>query len=268
MIQRLKSEYELLLPPEEEVISRNKRISSVYAKLYLDNKDIFKWAGMAAFASNHIGIGLLPYHLQGQELLNLEDSCRKRGLANDFNLLRHINNRIYDDIAWTHQAYLDGGITQLSEMMQEHDLHYQMMLEGWKMLDEAVHAQSSDLEHRNMKIWEANKVLLKHEQEMVVQPLFDQFGALFKRLITLFATLDFTPNHIDTNFKYYSSFVFYMYKRQLKMLRKTYFIPDLTNFEQRWSWLDSKVISSWMQSEKHNEDLLISLKGILDCEGC
>lgn len=268
MIQDLKIEFEQKLPPEDDVINRNKRISSVYASLYLNNQEIFKWAGMAAFASNHIGIGLIPYHLKGYDLLNLENSCKRRGLANDFNLLRHINNLIYDDIAWTHQAYLDGGLKQLREVLQSSEDHYMMMWEGWKMLDEAAHAQSSDEQERNLKIWEANKILLRHEQEMVVQPLFDQFGALFKRLITLFATLDFTPNHIDTSFKYYSSFIFYMYTQNWRLLKKSYFIPDLTRFDQRWAWLDNKVIGSWIKSEKYNKELYTSLNKIVHCEAC
>ena len=267
MIQDFKDEFEKQLPPVEDVINRNKHISSVYAQYYLENQDIFKWAGMAAFAYNHIGIGLLPYHIKGPDLLSLEDSCRSRCWTNDFNLLRHINNRIYDDITWTHQAYLDGGISQLAKLMKG-DPHYESMLAGWKELDEAIHAQSSNENDRNNKIWSANKILLRHEQEMVVQPMFDQFGAFFKRLITLFATLDFTPNHIDTSFKYYSSFVFYMYSKRFQLLWETYYIPDLTNFNQRWSWLDDKVINKWKKSEKHNDNLLTSLRDILDCKAC
>ena len=86
MIQDFKDEFEKQLPPEEDVINRNKHISSVYAQYYLENQDIFKWAGMAAFAYNHIGIGLLPYHIKGPDLLSLEDSCRSRCWTNDFNL--------------------------------------------------------------------------------------------------------------------------------------------------------------------------------------
>lgn len=38
MIQDFKDEFEKKLPPEEDVINRNKRISSVYAQYYLENK--------------------------------------------------------------------------------------------------------------------------------------------------------------------------------------------------------------------------------------
>jgi len=80
-IQAYKESFESKLPKEEDVIARNKKISSMYAELYLEHPDIFKWAGMAAFASNHIGIGLIPYRFRQLELLDLSSSCRRRGLV-------------------------------------------------------------------------------------------------------------------------------------------------------------------------------------------
>jgi len=68
-IKEYKEQFESKLPPESEVIDRNKKISSLYAQLYLDNPDVFKWAGMASFASNHIGIGLLPYRFSNFDLV-------------------------------------------------------------------------------------------------------------------------------------------------------------------------------------------------------
>jgi len=209
-IKEYKEQFESKLPPESEVIDRNKKISSLYAQLYLDNPDVFKWAGMASFASNHIGIGLLPYRFSNFDLLDLQSSCRKKGLVNDFNLLRHIN-----------QAYLDGGISLISDLMKE-DPHYAKMLVAWEALDSAIqHKSEYDSETLNLKIWDANIKLLRHEQEFIVQPMFDQFGAIFKKLITLCASLDFSPNHLKTDRAYHSTFVMYMYKNELSLLLKS-----------------------------------------------
>ena len=249
--------FESKLPEEKDVINRNKAISSIYADLYLQHPHIFKWAGMAAFASNHIGIGLLPYYLKRFELLDLTSSCRKKGLTNDFNLLRHINNRIYDDIAWTHQAYLDGGIELLTELMQD-NTHYKTMLKGWVALDEALSNQEEP-DKINHNVWIANTQLLRHEQEVVVQPMFDRFGALFKKMLSLCASLDFNPNHLKTDRKYHSSFVWYTYRKQFRSLTKPFFIPDLTLFNQRWTWLENRVINNWMVREQ-NEAIPISNK--------
>lgn len=258
-----KRSFEKKLPREGRVIDRNKAISSIYANLYLQNPDVFKWAGMAAFASNHIGIGLLPYHIKGFELLNLSESCKHKGLVNDFNLLRHINNRIFDDIAWTHQAYLDGGILLLEDILSD-DPHYHTMLIAWKNLDAAVNNSKSN----SANVWAANAELLRHEQEMVVQPMFDRFGALFKRVLTLCASLDFNPNHFGTNFKYHSSFLWYTYRRQFGLLKESSFLPDLTQFNQRWTWLENKVITNWIANEKHDKYFVSKVETIYNFKGC
>ena len=267
MIEEYKRKFEEKLPEEKDVIKRNKVISSIYAGFYLDSPDIFKWAGMAAFASNHVGIGLLPYHLKGFDLMSLEDSCSKKGLINDFNLLRHINNRIYDDIAWTHQAYVDGGISLLEDIIGD-DVHYSTMLLAWKNLDHAVNEKNISDDERMIKIWSANTQLLRHEQEIVVQPMFDRFGAIFKRLLTLCASLDFNPNHFKTNFKYHSSFLWYTYRRQFGLLKESNFLPDLTKFNQRWTWLDNRVVSNWVDSEKYDKKLLTKVETIKTLKGC
>lgn len=258
--------FESNLPPETDVINRNKAISSIYADLYLKNTSIFKWAGMAAFASNHVGIGLIPYHMKGFELLDLSNSCRHKGLTNDFNLLRHINNRIYEDIGWTHQAYLDGGIVLLRDLMKDH-MHYNIMLKAWVALDNAVHSDSDTIE-QNQQIWLANAQLLRHEQEVVVQPMFDRFGALFKRILTLCASLDFNPNHFKTDIKYHSSFLWYSYSRQFGLLRESNFIPDLTSFNQRWNWLENRVVNNWIEHEQNNHDLESKIEVIRKMNAC
>jgi len=267
-IKEYKEQFESKLPPESEVIERNKKISSLYAQLYLDNPDVFKWAGMASFASNHIGIGLLPYRFSNFDLLDLQSSCRKKGLVNDFNLLRHINNRIYDDIAWTHQAYLDGGISLISDLMKD-DPHYAKMLVAWEALDSAIqHKSEYDSETLNLKIWDANIKLLRHEQEFIVQPMFDQFGAIFKKLITLCASLDFSPNHLKTDRAYHSTFVMYMYKNELSLLLKSMFIPDLTRFMQRWLWLENKVSPNWILKEREDPSLTEKIETIYKQKAC
>lgn len=266
-IAAYKELFQSKLPDESDVIDRNKTISSIYADLYLRHPDIFKWAGMAAFASNHIGIGLLPYRIKGFELLSISESCRSKGLVNDFNLLRHINNRIYEDIAWTHQAYLEGGISLLEDLLSTDD-HYRTMLSAWVDLDTAVNDINLNSEIRSASIWAANAALLRHEQEQVVQPMFDRFGALFKRLLSLCATLDFTPNQVGTNFRYHSSFMWYSYRRQFRLLRESYFFPDLTRFNQRWTWLENKVVTNWIANEKHDDHLLENVRCIYNFRGC
>ena len=119
-IQDWKDYCNQMLPPEEDVVSRNHRITSIYAELYWSNRELFKWAGMAAFASHHVGLGLLAFKLNALQLLDLKTSCKKRKLLSDLNLIRHLNNLIFDDIAWVHFAYREEGMDHLRELMSGH----------------------------------------------------------------------------------------------------------------------------------------------------
>src|SRR6266702_4258465 len=96
------------LPPPTAVLERNVAITAVYARLYLEHPAIFKWAGMAAFASHRVGMALVPYAFEtvDEEVTGIADAhghpSGKEGLFQDLNLIRTVNNNIYNDIAWAH----------------------------------------------------------------------------------------------------------------------------------------------------------------------
>jgi len=149
------------------------------------------------------------------------------------------------------------------------DSHYTNMLQAWMSLDEVIQqGDQLDPTMRNLKIWDANIKLLRHEQEFVVQPMFDRFGAIFKRLVTLCASLDFSPNHLQTDRKYHSTFVIYMYRKQFSLLAKSMFIPDLTRFKQRWLWLENKVSINWIEKEKTDPTLEKNIETIYKKMAC
>jgi len=241
---------EQMLPPESEVIPRNHAITSIYAKLYWSDRALFKWAGMAAFASHHVSFGLLPFLAKPVKLLDIKTSCSTRGLTNDLNLIRHLNNRIFDDIAWAHFAYQQHGIELLRELMTGH-IHYDNMLEAFELLETG----RQDGNEGEPQIWAANTQLLRHEQEWVVQPVFNRLGAVFQNVLTFCASLDFNPSHAKTDWRYHSSFIAYMclYGKQLMMETKSF--PNLTILQQRWVWLETKIIENWKRNERTDEQL-------------
>lgn len=255
-IEEWKAHCQKMLPPESEVLERNKAITSIYAKLYWSNRDIFKWAGMAAFASHHVSFGLTPFMVKSVKLLDIKTSCSQRGLTNDLNLIRHLNNRIFDDIAWAHFAYSEHGIGHLRELMTGHP-HYQNMLEAFEILEagrQLISKNSQDTEGQQ-KIWASNTLLLRHEQEFVVQPVFTRLGATFQRLLTFCASLDFNPSHTKTDWRYHSSFLTYMYIHGKQLMLKTKSFPNLTILPQRWTWLENKIVLNWQRNEQTDEKL-------------
>lgn len=50
------------LPDKRWVVGRSKAIKSKYAQLYFEAPDLFKWAGMAAFASYRVTLALAPFN--------------------------------------------------------------------------------------------------------------------------------------------------------------------------------------------------------------
>jgi len=251
-IDEWKEKYMAQLPQEENPIERNHAITSTYATLYLQNPDIFKWAGMAAFASHHVGIAMLPFKIKGFQIEDLNTSCKTKSLLADLNLIRHLNTMIYDDIAWVHDAYMTLGLDGLKSLFEE-SAHYRGMFEGFAMLDSIVEkgsTQSDDV------IWDANTKLLRHEQSAVVQPVFDRLGAMFQGILTFCASLDFDPSHVKTDWKLRTSFIMYMYLGAPTTLLKTFSFPNLTNFDQRWTWLEKRVVRNWRKREKTDNDLI------------
>lgn len=249
-IEEWKAYTEEMLPSETEVIKRNYAITSVYANLYWSNRQLFKWAGMAAFASHHVGFGLLPFMVKPVKLLDIKTSCATRGLSNDLNLIRHLNNRIFDDIAWAHFAYQQEGIESLRELMTG-DPHYGKMLESFELLETGRQLGNEG----QTQIWTSNTQLLRHEQEYVVQPVFNRLGAIFQNLLTFCASLDFSPSHTKTDWRYHSSFIAYMYLYGKKTMLNTKSFPNLTILPQRWGWLEDKVVENWKRNEQTDEKL-------------
>jgi hypothetical protein len=252
-IAHWKQKYMRKLPSEEDAIARNHAITATYAKLYLQNPDLFKWAGMAAFASHHVGIAMLPYKFKSIELRNLSAAIRHKSVFSDLNLIRHLNTMIYDDIAWVHEAYLVLGLQGLQSLVEDSP-HYQEIVRGFAMMDSTI--STTHKAERNTIIWKANTVLLKHEQLAVVQPIFENLGAIFQSILTFCASLDFNPSHLKTDWKLHSSFLLYMYLGSPSTLYKTSSLPNLTIFKQRWKWLENRVVKNWRKREKIDGELM------------
>ncbi|MEM6724985.1 MAG: hypothetical protein AAF598_13180, partial [Bacteroidota bacterium] len=155
-----KANLEARLPAYERVIARNKIISGNYAALYQKAPRLYKWAGMAAFASHHVGMALLPLvvnkaKIKGPKELSPEG---ERGWSDDLNLLRILNNAIFDDIGWVHELYLDPkvGLDGLTNLLSG-DEHYQGILEAFQMIDQGKQVMEAGNEEAGQAIiWKAN----------------------------------------------------------------------------------------------------------------
>ena len=131
----------------------NAKITSRYAQLYNHHSDLFKWAGLAAFASN--GVGWIEWREDWSSLDLL-------GPSDELALWGKGNLAVYQDLVWQHEAYLWGGIATLEKIHNEGDLNKEI-LSYWQIIDEGRRNQNSDL------VWEGNKLLLEFEQRETLQ---------------------------------------------------------------------------------------------------
>ncbi len=255
------------LPPEERIVERNTAITARYAAWYLQKPEIFKWAGMAAFASRQVGIALAfsemmhapdqivlqeelpdegfsfdPGRLFRSALNNLFSvpsfmhsvAARQLFLA-DLDEIRRGNNAIFADIAWAHEAYQESGIGEIENNCTGAEDDY--LLAGFRMIDEGARMlKAGNKEEARRMIWDGNVLLLRHEQLNTLQPIFDAISQQGRIVVSFGSELDFS-GAVDNVKASFSSFSGYF--ETLTGMR------SVTDREHRWLWIENDVLPAW-----------------------
>lgn len=241
------------LPAEAHAIDRNAAITRQYACWYLQQPLLFKWAGMAAFASHRVGFFLMEGKNQNR----------------DVELMRETNNLVFADVGWAHLAYMENGLSavesvaadQPDEAVVADQPNYDLMLKGFRLIDEGRAAlEAADIDPNGPKIpieaipqeandliWRGNLLLLKQEQSVTVQNSFDKFSHNFRLSLdslTWATTLDFDANNLYTDPKTRASFEEYQRVSRVAL--------DFTKFEDRWAWTVSEALPKWQAVEATN----------------
>ena len=174
-VDKWKAVADRLLSEQCCVFHRNAAISTHYARIYKQEPTYFKWAAMAAIASHHVRLALLPFriHTDRTGYVDIPTSLRhgRRLLAADIDTIRSTNNAIYDDIFWVHLAYVtaENGIERLRSLLRT-ERHYAPVLAGFEAIDEArrlldqPNVSQQARRAANDLIWTGNVELLRHEQ--------------------------------------------------------------------------------------------------------
>jgi hypothetical protein len=149
---------------------RNVEISSRYAWMYRPLPGCLTWAGMAAIASRHVRLALVPLRLDTDRTgyVNLPSSLGRQEwlLMEDVHAIRETNNGIFDDIFWAHLAYV-------SAVLED---------------------ETSGAEDRRAAaelIWSGNVQLFEHAQRALVRPHFHRLSCAFARLYSLGSATSF-----------------------------------------------------------------------------
>jgi len=253
------------LPSVDCAIDRNAAITARYARWFLQHPTWFRWAGMAAFASHRVGLALLPYRLSiGKDYADNSSEARDnptelRGPRRDLDLLRTTNNRVYADIAWAHEAFAHphGGLAAV-EAGCDDDPNATGLLDGFRAIERGRQRRTAGASD----FWEGNRILLKHEQEVIVQSAFDTLSRLGKVALSTFTTLDFDGNHKRIEPETYSSFTAHMWTRGAWILLYQRSLPDIRNLTQRWHWIENTVLPRWRRACETDAMLTTKLEAL------
>ena len=250
------------LPARALVNDRNKAITTRYAKLYLDSQPLFKWAGLAVFASDKVGEALLPYELVDGEKPRRKDPTDGLPLApevaDELDMLRNTNNNIYEDIAWAHFAYTspEGGLSAVIAGLEDLPCH-QGMLDGFQKIEEGRRLLDRCPERRKEAtnlIWHGNSMLLQHEQTEIVQKAFAPLAPTPEFLLSQATALAFAPQKFNIFTRYQTHFATFMYTHGLPILLRTRSWPHIQRLDQRWFWITKSALKLW-RSVDRNLDL-------------
>ncbi|MEC9486749.1 MAG: hypothetical protein UMU76_04490 [Prosthecochloris sp.] len=267
------------LPSRESIVLRNRAITAHYAKLFLREPSLFKWAGMAAFASNQVGVALAfvelletPRRMMGDDAadsssrqgfmplemaagalrmvfslpFSLYDAAVRQVLLDDLQEIRQGNNAIYNDIAWAHEVYLRCGIGELEELTEESEKEY--MLTGFRMIDEGRRSLSSDPRRAEELIREGNVLLLRHEQINTLRPVFEAISPPGRIVVSFGSELDFSgaipPGHRDR-----ASFA-----EHAGYFETLGGVKSVTDSRERWAWIEEQVLPVWRDVDRCSHD--------------
>lgn len=246
--------YQFQLPPEEDVLRRNRTITAYYAKLYQSEPNLFKWAGMASFASFHIGEKLKLWNWNKSGIKTFSETCQKknRKIEDDVQIIRIINNRIFTEIGTLHLAFSQLDYTVFKDQLIKKNKH-KIIIGAFDKLQLAKEENNSKKIEK--LVWDANVEILYHEQSLVVQPMFNKLTSTFGSAVSLIASFDYTVNHKKTNWKLSSRFISFMLSKGFSVTKKYGYIPVVTNFKQRWFWITEDLLKKWKQIEKNTNSI-------------
>lgn len=206
-------------------VAQNLLITRAYAKLYIDHPRVFKWAGMAAFASDMVGLGITS----GKAIdVYVDASARSDGMwevtkrlnATDLdNMLIEGNKAVYRDIYWQHLAYLAGGVDEVMKYVNRMSMpRKDLLADGWALISRGEKTNNEGL------IWDGNTLLLKFEQMVTLQKVYDRYPSLSARLS--YVMISPLPMHFAP-------------------FRVTNPGGNIGIFEERWKWIATVLVPEW-----------------------
>jgi hypothetical protein len=228
-------------------LARNARITKAYRDMYMSKRAIFKWSGMAAFASHEVGEGLRIARMLEQNLLDLLFRSVAAVSASELrDALAAGNNVVFNDIYWQHIAFLEQGLVDLENAHRDGWLE-RRPLQAWLLINAGLERSSVEL------VWEGNQLLLLHEQAFVLDestyaPHPKLWSALSSSVLVrlLGGFRSPIPGH-GVSFQ---------------EMMGSGGILDLGNFDSRWRWIREQLLPAWRALDGSEDEIIGHLKSL------
>ena len=232
-------------------VKRNTLITGAYAGMYENNQDTMKWAGMASFASDTVGLGMMGAPIMGQIPGGPDGDKVKELLAGG-------NAQLFQDIYWQHMAFEHGGMKELQEAAKAGDVDpvqlkaWQEIAEGKKALDEAKKGgDAAAIKAAQDQVWQGNGDLLAYEQQTFLQKLvYDsspEAREAFQKMTNLTGMIPGVgmPSPIPGG----DSF------QEYRDDKGRTGAADVGDKDQRWDWISNSMLPSFrnLEENKHGE---------------
>ncbi len=264
------------LPPPEQPLRRNRAITSMYAAACLAHPALMKWAGMAAFASHHARLLMVPLRMLADRegRVRLQPRGRLAALVlRDVHLIRRINAGIFEDIFWAHLVY-DGtadGLVRLERLAAD-EPGLGPMVDGFRRIEAGRRTSAAgDARAGAELVWQGNVRLLRHEQETVVQPSFEDFTCGFARAMSIGSSLDFEARGLCERLAFFTSFYWHMLVTRRGRVGTRRAWPRIDRLEHRWTWIEERIVPGFRRFESGEgriraklAELLVPLDGEVD----
>lgn len=268
------------LPPQSSYIARSRAITALYARWYLQEPWLFKWAGLAAFASAQVGgslalvelleaphgavrviapaepqLSLLELSLEtyGRALnlvqlipLALHDAATRALLLDDLELFKQANDAIFADIGWAHLAYASAGLKALEPNMATSA--QAPLLEAFRMLDEGVQRLQTPAGYQAGAelIQQGSVAMLRHEQWHVLPPYMERISPLGQLFASLGAILSFEGGAAMSD-----QIAFSGYFGLMPVLSRG---RSVANTADRWEWIEQSMLPCWARLDAAYSD--------------
>ena len=249
-------------------IARNGLINAAYARMYMSDPDTFKWAGMAAMASDKAGTGMMQtYMLEAGETIPGGGTVEGALGAPDGDEVRRLlakgNAAIFNDMLWQHLAFQSGGLEEMERAAEEGSITPDQ-LDGWRRLsagqsalqDARASGDPQAIAAAQQQVWGGNRQLLFAEQMFVGEQVYDESPESREAFRFLSGGMNVlgvgSPVPGGTSFNDY---------------REGHAgTDDVGDFDQRWGWIQSNMLPEYQAFEGDTPAMNAQMQGYLDRE--